>query len=185
MDYQLRQATPEDAVAASLSYLAHDVSYRHLLSPEFFRGRRASIPEWVERRRPHLTVADRGLLPWTATTTFWDCRTTLRSGSEARQEESRAKSFDAMRVFRDGAFRESPGRGAWWAEFAAASSALAMVAEQRPDVHEALNGLVQDAATWLGDGAERIGGQSLERLNTVLDALAADSLSHGGPGRST
>ncbi|WP_255771398.1 hypothetical protein [Pseudarthrobacter sulfonivorans] len=100
--------------------------------------------------------------------------------SEARQEESRATSFDAMRTFRDGAFRESAGLGAWWAEFAAASPALAMLAEQRPDVREALNGLVHDAGTWLGDGAERIGGQSLERLNTVLDALAADAPGHRG-----
>lgn len=38
--------------------LAHEESYGHLLSPEFFRGRRASIPERVERRRPHLAVAD-------------------------------------------------------------------------------------------------------------------------------
>jgi GNAT superfamily N-acetyltransferase len=29
-----------------------------LLSPEFFSGRRASIRERVERRRPHLAVAD-------------------------------------------------------------------------------------------------------------------------------
>ena len=100
------------------------------------------------------------------------------AGSEARQEESRAKGFDAMRAFRDGAFRESPGLGAWWAEFTAASPALAMVAQQRPDVQEALNGLVHDAGTWLGDGAQRIGGQSLERLNTVLDALAADAPGH-------
>ncbi|MGO4189022.1 hypothetical protein [Pseudarthrobacter sp. TAF60_1] len=100
------------------------------------------------------------------------------AGREARQEESRAKSFDSMREFRDGAFRESPGLGAWWAEFAAASPALAMLAEQRPDVQEALNGLVHDAGTWLGDGAERISGQSLERLNTVLDALAADAPGH-------
>jgi hypothetical protein len=111
-----------------------------------------------------------------------DCHLeTLFSSSafrEARQEESRAGSFDAMRVFRDGAFRESPGLGAWWAEFAAASPALAMLAEQRPDVREALNGLVHDAGTWLGNGTERIGGQSLERLNTVLDALAADAPGH-------
>lgn len=38
--------------------LAHEESYGHLLSPEFFRGRRASIPERVESRRPHLAVAD-------------------------------------------------------------------------------------------------------------------------------
>jgi hypothetical protein len=111
-----------------------------------------------------------------------DCHLeTLFSSSafrEARQEESRAGSFDAMRVFRDGAFRESPGLGAWWAEFAAASPALVMLAVQRPDVKEALNGLVHDAGTWLGNGTERIGGQSLERLNTVLDALAADAPGH-------
>lgn len=100
------------------------------------------------------------------------------AGREARQEKSQAGSFDSMRTFRDGAFRESPGLGAWWAEFAAASPALAMLAEQRPDVREALNGLVNDAGTWLGDGAERIGGQSLEHLNTVLDALAADAPGH-------
>jgi ribosomal protein S18 acetylase RimI-like enzyme len=59
MDYQLRRATPQDARAVVLFHtLAHEESYGHLLSPEFFRGRRASIPERVERRRPHLAVAD-------------------------------------------------------------------------------------------------------------------------------
>jgi ribosomal protein S18 acetylase RimI-like enzyme len=38
--------------------LAHEETYGHLLSPEFFRDRRASIPERAERRRPHLAVAD-------------------------------------------------------------------------------------------------------------------------------
>ena len=65
-----------------------------------------------------------------------------------------------MRVFRDGAFRESPGLGAWWAEFAAASPALAMVAERRPDVQEALDGLVHDAGTGLEVGADARGGNA-------------------------
>jgi GNAT superfamily N-acetyltransferase len=59
MDYQLRQATPEDAGAVvHFHTLAHEQSYGHLLSPAFFRGRRASIRERVEQRRPHLAGAD-------------------------------------------------------------------------------------------------------------------------------
>jgi GNAT superfamily N-acetyltransferase len=59
MDFQLRQATPEDAEAVVLMQtLAHEECYPHLLSPGFFRGRRATIPERVERRRPHLAVPD-------------------------------------------------------------------------------------------------------------------------------
>ena len=57
MDFQLRQATPDDAEAVvRMHTLAHEECYRHLLSPEFFRARRASVPERVERRRPHLDV---------------------------------------------------------------------------------------------------------------------------------
>ncbi|GAC1605951.1 MAG: GNAT family N-acetyltransferase [Pseudarthrobacter sp.] len=59
MEYQLRQATPEDAMAVVLFHtIAHEESYGHLLSPEFFRDRRASIRERAERRRPHLAVAE-------------------------------------------------------------------------------------------------------------------------------
>jgi GNAT superfamily N-acetyltransferase len=38
--------------------LAHEECYGHLLPPEFFRARRASIPERVERRRLHLGSPD-------------------------------------------------------------------------------------------------------------------------------
>ena len=59
MDFQLRQATSDDAEAVvRMHTLAHEECYPHLLSPEFFRARRASIPERVERRRPHLDVPD-------------------------------------------------------------------------------------------------------------------------------
>ena len=59
MDFLLRQATPDDAEAVvRMHTLAHEECYPHLLSPEFFRARRASIPERVERRRPHLDVQD-------------------------------------------------------------------------------------------------------------------------------
>ncbi len=59
MDYQLRRADPEDADAVVRFHtLVHEEAYAHLLSPEFFRGRRASIPERVERRRPYLDVPD-------------------------------------------------------------------------------------------------------------------------------
>jgi GNAT superfamily N-acetyltransferase len=59
MDYQLRQAGPEDAEAmVRMHTLAHEECYAHLLSPAFFRARRDSIPERVERRRPHLDVPD-------------------------------------------------------------------------------------------------------------------------------
>ncbi len=57
MDYQLRQATPDDAEAVvHLHTLAHEQAYAHLMSADFFRSRRASIPERVERRRPYLAV---------------------------------------------------------------------------------------------------------------------------------
>lgn len=57
MDFQLRQATPEDAEAVVLMQTqAHEECYPHLLSPEFFRRRRANIPERVERRRPFLAT---------------------------------------------------------------------------------------------------------------------------------
>ncbi|WP_235010515.1 hypothetical protein [Arthrobacter sp. SLBN-112] len=57
MDYQLRQATPEDAEAVVLMQTqAHEECYPHLLSTEFFRRRRASIPERVERRWPFLAT---------------------------------------------------------------------------------------------------------------------------------
>lgn len=59
MDFQLRQAGPDDAEAVvRMHTLAHEECYAHLLSPEFFRARRDSIPERVERRRPHLDVPD-------------------------------------------------------------------------------------------------------------------------------
>lgn len=57
MDFQLRQATPEDAEAVVLMQTqAHEECYPHLLSAEFFQRRRASIPERVERRRPFLAT---------------------------------------------------------------------------------------------------------------------------------
>ena len=59
MEFQLRQATPDDAEAVvRMHTLAHEECYAHLLSAEFFRTRRASIPECVERRRPHLDVPE-------------------------------------------------------------------------------------------------------------------------------
>lgn len=59
MDFELRQATPDDAEAVvRMHTLAHEECYSHLLSPEFFRSRVASIAERVERRRPHLDVQD-------------------------------------------------------------------------------------------------------------------------------
>jgi GNAT superfamily N-acetyltransferase len=59
MDFHLRQATADDAGAVVLMQtLAHEECYPHLLSAAFFRHRRASIPERVERRRPFLAVTD-------------------------------------------------------------------------------------------------------------------------------
>lgn len=59
MDYRIRQATPEDAEALVLMHtLVHEECYGDMLSAEFFRGRRASIPERVERRRPSLAGSD-------------------------------------------------------------------------------------------------------------------------------
>lgn len=63
MDFRLRQATPEDAEAVVLMQtLAHEECYPHLLSAEFFRRRRASIPERVERRRPFLATDEPRIL---------------------------------------------------------------------------------------------------------------------------
>lgn len=93
-------------------------------------------------------------------------------GRKAQQGESQAKSFDAMRAFREDGFRGNPGLGAWWGEFAAASPALAMLAEKRPEVQDALYGLLDDVGIWLEDGTAEIGRQSQKRLNTVFDALA-------------
>ena len=67
MDFRLRQATPEDAEAVVLMQtLAHEECYRHLLSPEFFQRRRATIPERVERRRAFLATDDPRILAFDA-----------------------------------------------------------------------------------------------------------------------
>jgi GNAT superfamily N-acetyltransferase len=59
MEFQLRQASARDAEAVvRMHTLAHEECYAHLLSQEFFRARRDSIPERVERRRLHLDVPD-------------------------------------------------------------------------------------------------------------------------------
>jgi GNAT superfamily N-acetyltransferase len=59
MDFLIRQATPEDAEAVvRMHTLAHEESYGDRLSAEFFRARRASIPERAERRRPFLAGSD-------------------------------------------------------------------------------------------------------------------------------
>ena len=58
MEYQIRQAAVEDADAVvRMHTLAHEECYGHLLPSEFFDARRASIPERVEKRRPHLDSA--------------------------------------------------------------------------------------------------------------------------------
>ncbi|HAP90465.1 MAG TPA: hypothetical protein DCR15_12305 [Arthrobacter bacterium] len=101
------------------------------------------------------------------------------AGGNVRTGESHARSFDAMRAFREGGFREFPGLGAWWGEFTTASPALALLAEKRPEVQDALNGLLHDVGTWLEDRTAGIGRQSRARLNSVLDALAEDA-----PGRT-
>lgn len=57
MEFQIRQATPEDADAVvRMHTLVHEECYVHQLSPEFFRARRASIPERVEQRRQFLAT---------------------------------------------------------------------------------------------------------------------------------
>lgn len=59
MDYRIRQASAEDADAlVRMHTLAHEECYAHLLPPEFFSARRASIPDRVERRRPYLDSPD-------------------------------------------------------------------------------------------------------------------------------
>ena len=58
MEYQIRQATAEDADAVvRMHTLAHEECYGHLLPSTFFEARRASMPERVERRRPYLDSA--------------------------------------------------------------------------------------------------------------------------------
>lgn len=55
MEYQIRQATAEDAEAVvRMHTLAHEECYGHLLPPIFFEARRATMPERVEHRRPYL-----------------------------------------------------------------------------------------------------------------------------------
>jgi GNAT superfamily N-acetyltransferase len=55
MEYRIRQATTDDADAVVRMHTrAHEECYGHLLPSDFFAGRRASIPERVKRRRPHL-----------------------------------------------------------------------------------------------------------------------------------
>ncbi|MDQ5862578.1 MAG: GNAT family N-acetyltransferase, partial [Actinomycetota bacterium] len=59
MDFLIRQATPEDAEAVvRMHTLAHEETYGDHLSAEFFRTRRAGIPERVERRKPFLADSD-------------------------------------------------------------------------------------------------------------------------------
>ncbi|WP_426989838.1 N-acetyltransferase family protein [Pseudarthrobacter sp. Y6] len=59
MDFLIRQATPEDAAAVvRMHTLAHEETYADRLSADFFRARRAGIPERVERRRPFLAGSD-------------------------------------------------------------------------------------------------------------------------------
>lgn len=59
MDYRIRRATPEDAEAVvHMHTMAHEECYAYQLSPEFFRARRASIPERIEQRRQFLAAPD-------------------------------------------------------------------------------------------------------------------------------
>ncbi|MFJ6077160.1 hypothetical protein ACIQC0_02500 [Pseudarthrobacter sp. NPDC092419] len=107
-----------------------------------------------------------------------DCsleRLFMGSAAGGPEKAAQADSFEAMRAFREGRFRELPGLGAWWAEFTAASPALALLASKRPEVQDALNGLLQDAGTWLGNESAPIDAAAQERLNTVLDAVAEDA----------
>jgi|SRR3954469_5374103 GNAT superfamily N-acetyltransferase len=63
MDFRLRQAAPEDAEAVVLMQtLAHEECYAHLLSGGFFRHRRASMPERVQRRRAFLDTGEPRIL---------------------------------------------------------------------------------------------------------------------------
>jgi GNAT superfamily N-acetyltransferase len=67
MDFHIRQATPEDAEALVLMHtIAHEETYGHQLSAEFFRARRTAIPERVERRRPSLASADPRIIAFDA-----------------------------------------------------------------------------------------------------------------------
>lgn len=63
MDFHIRQATPDDAEALVLMHtLVHEECYARQLSPDFFRARRASIPERVEQRRQFLATTDPRLI---------------------------------------------------------------------------------------------------------------------------
>lgn len=67
MDFQFRQATPDDAEAVVRMHTqAHQESYAGLLPAEFFAGRRRSMPERTEQRRPYLASPDPRLLAFDA-----------------------------------------------------------------------------------------------------------------------
>ncbi|MEE2527572.1 hypothetical protein V1639_00825 [Pseudarthrobacter sp. J75] len=83
-----------------------------------------------------------------------------------------------MREFRDEGFRQLPGLGAWWGEFETVSPALSVLAAKRPEVYDALHGLLRDAGTWLSEPDSRIDRGARERLSAVLDAVEEDASSH-------
>ncbi|MDJ0352301.1 SAM-dependent methyltransferase [Pseudarthrobacter sp. PH31-O2] len=104
-----------------------------------------------------------------------DCNlATIFSTPSARpaQDDALGKPLEAMRAFREGGFREYPGLGLWWEELRQVSPALAFLAASRPEIEDALHGLLLDAGVWLDDKTVVIERSSRDRINIVLDAVA-------------
>lgn len=97
---------------------------------------------------------------------------TLLAGTNRRDQRDQDTDsvLGAMRAFREGGFREYPGLGSWWEELRQASPALTVLAEKRPEVQDALTGLLRDVGTWLEDKNASISKESLERFDVLFDA---------------
>lgn len=95
----------------------------------------------------------------------------LAGGAQHSQRGQETGSvLDAMRAFREGGFREYPGLGSWWEELRQATPALTVLAENRPEVEDALHGLLRDVGKWLEGKNAVISTEALERFGILFDA---------------
>jgi GNAT superfamily N-acetyltransferase len=91
-------ARAEDADAVvRMHTLAHEECYAHLLPPEFFSARRASIPERVERRRPFLDSPDPRIIAVDATNDVVGFADSGPGRDEDRPEELELYSLYTLR----------------------------------------------------------------------------------------
>lgn len=98
MDYQIQRATAGDADAlVRMHTLVHEQCYAHLLPPEFFSARRASIPERVERRRPYLDSPDPRIIAGDATNEIVGFADSGPGRDEDRPEELELYSLYTLR----------------------------------------------------------------------------------------